>query len=177
MLESLRRVVTGNNRDGKSVVIIDAPPGNILGAGSTGLAQHWETTGRALDPADGRDRVPEAFTLRPPAHGSKFFFFAVAPVDPAMTRAELEARAAEGFAAMGAADARVDTARHPRMHQTASVDYIILLQGRITLLLDEGERELAPFDAVVQRGTNHAWINNGTEPALFAAVLIDAEVG
>ncbi len=62
------------------------------------------------------------------------------------------------------------------MHQTPTVDYIILLSGRVTLLLDDDECELQPFDVVVQRGTNHAWINKGNEPALLIAVLIDSEV-
>jgi uncharacterized cupin superfamily protein len=60
------------------------------------------------------------------------------------------------------------------MHQTKTVDYVILLSGEVTLLLDRGEVKLKPFDVVVQRGTNHAWINKGREPALIAAVLIDA---
>ena len=46
----------------------------------------------------------------------------------------------------------------------------------MTLLLDDDEVMLKPFDVVVQRGTNHAWVNNGTEPALFIAVLIDSEI-
>ncbi|KKM91021.1 hypothetical protein LCGC14_1232730 [marine sediment metagenome] len=61
------------------------------------------------------------------------------------------------------------------MHTTKTVDYIILLQGEVTLLLDEEEVELKPFDVVIQRGTNHAWINKGSTPALLAAILIDAE--
>jgi hypothetical protein len=44
----------------------------------------------------------------------------------------------------------------------------------VTLLLDQGEVDLKPFDVVVQRGTNHAWVNKGKEPALIAAVLVDA---
>jgi quercetin dioxygenase-like cupin family protein len=61
------------------------------------------------------------------------------------------------------------------MHTTRTIDYVILLSGRVTLLLDKGEVDLKPFDVVVQRGTNHGWVNRGTEPALFAAVLIDAK--
>jgi quercetin dioxygenase-like cupin family protein len=61
------------------------------------------------------------------------------------------------------------------MHKTKTVDYIILLEGEITLLLDEDEVDLKPFDVVIQRGTNHAWINKGSSPALLVAVLIDAE--
>ena len=88
----------------------------------------------------------------------------------------LESLAAEAFKKIGAEHERVDTTRHPTMHKTKTIDYIILLDGNVTLLLDEDEVSLKPFDVVVQRGTNHAWINNGTEPALFIAVLIDAEI-
>jgi quercetin dioxygenase-like cupin family protein len=62
------------------------------------------------------------------------------------------------------------------MHTTRTVDYIIVLSGRVTLLLDKGEVELRPFDVVVQRGTNHGWVNRGTEPAVMAAILIDAKL-
>ena len=77
---------------------------------------------------------------------------------------------------MGAAHERVDTSRHPAMHKTKTIDYIILLKGDVTLLLDEDEVRLKPFNVVVQRGTNHAWVNNGNEPALLIAVLIDSDL-
>ncbi len=77
---------------------------------------------------------------------------------------------------MGAAHHRVDTSRHPAMHKTETIDYIILLKGEVTLILDEEEVALKPHDVVVQRGTNHAWANHGTEPALLIAVLIDSNV-
>jgi len=50
------------------------------------------------------------------------------------------------------------------------------LKGEVTLLLDQDEVELQPFDVVVQRGTNHAWVNHGSVPALLIAVLIDSEI-
>ena len=75
-----------------------------------------------------------------------------------------------------AAHERVDTSRHPAMHKTKTIDYIILLSGDVTLLLDEDEVRLKPFNVVVQRGTNHAWVNNGNEPALLIAVLIDSDL-
>ena len=56
------------------------------------------------------------------------------------------------------------------------MDYIILLKGDVTLILDEEEIDLEPFDVVVQRGTNHAWVNNGTDPALLIAVLVDSKI-
>ena len=92
-----------------------------------------------------------------------------------MTTEELEQNMAQGFAAIDAEHCRPDTSKDPRMHKTKTVDYIILLEGEITLLLDEDEVDLKPFDVVIQRGTNHAWINKGANPALLAAILIDAE--
>jgi quercetin dioxygenase-like cupin family protein len=61
------------------------------------------------------------------------------------------------------------------MHRTQSVDYIVLLKGEVTALLDIGEVEMKPFDVLIQRGTNHGWVNYGEEPALLMAVLVDAE--
>ena len=84
--------------------------------------------------------------------------------------------AAQAFENVGAAHHRIDTSRHPAMHKTETIDYIILLKGDVTLILDEEEVDLKPFDVVVQRGTNHAWVNNGNEPALLIAVLVDSNV-
>jgi quercetin dioxygenase-like cupin family protein len=64
-------------------------------------------------------------------------------------------------------------ARSP-MHRTETVDYGIVLAGRVVLVLDDGsETALEPGDVVVQRGTNHAWTNTGEQPARMAFVLVD----
>jgi quercetin dioxygenase-like cupin family protein len=62
------------------------------------------------------------------------------------------------------------------MHKTDTIDYIILLEGDVTLILDKEEVVIKPHDVVVQRGTNHAWVNNGNNPALLIAVLIDSDL-
>ena len=62
------------------------------------------------------------------------------------------------------------------MHRTETVDYALLLSGECDLELDSGEVvHMKPGDIVVQRGTMHAWVNNGTAPAVFAFILIDAD--
>ena len=176
MLEDRRRVITGHNESGKSVVVIDGPPARLFGTDTRGLAEIWNSDGKPVRSRDGTDRADIDVVLSPPANGSKFRYFAIAPEDPAIPREELEERVADRFRAMGAAHERPDTSRHPAMHKTGTIDYIILLSGEVTLLLDDDERELKPFDVVVQRGTNHAWINKGQEPALLIGVLIDAEI-
>lgn len=62
------------------------------------------------------------------------------------------------------------------MHRTNSIDYGIVLEGELDMEVDGGEVvHLRAGDVVVQRGTNHAWINNGTRPCKMAWVLIDAQ--
>lgn len=170
MTRPLRRIVTGHDQDGKSVVVSDSRPFE-LGT----FHEMWVTDGtpaslKPEDPVKGR-RVE----LEPPSRGTNFRFFRVEPEDPSRPRRDLEADVARAFEALGARHCRPDTERSPWMHRTATVDYIIVLEGRITLLLDDDEVELEPFDVVIQRGTNHAWINRGDQTALLAAVLVDAE--
>ena len=94
-----------------------------------------------------------------------------------MTRAAIEQAATDFFAELGDRRCKIDTSRHPLMHATPTVDYIMLLSGDAALILDEGEPiALKPFDAVVQRGTNHAWVNTGREDAVFLAVMLGADV-
>ena len=61
------------------------------------------------------------------------------------------------------------------MHRTASVDYGIVLEGEITLVLDDSEVTLRAGDIVVQRGTDHAWANRGDSVARVCFVLVDGE--
>jgi hypothetical protein len=61
------------------------------------------------------------------------------------------------------------------MHTTRTIDCVVLLRGQASLLLDEGdETTVRPLDVAIQRGTNHYWINRGSEPALLMGVLLDA---
>ena len=75
----------------------------------------------------------------------------------------------------GAEVARGHAPRHPAIHRTRSIDYVIVLEGEIDLLLDDGEVRLSAGDVVVQRGTNHAWINRGEAVCRLGMVFIDAE--
>lgn len=64
---------------------------------------------------------------------------------------------------------------HPLMHQTASLDYIVILSGEIYLITDTEETLLQAGDIVIQRGTNHAWSNRSDQMCLQLAILIDAK--
>jgi len=65
--------------------------------------------------------------------------------------------------------------RHPLMHRTRSIDYAVIMSGEIDMLLDDSEVHFKAGDVLVQQGTNHAWVNRGTEPCRIAFILIDAQ--
>ena len=182
MLKPVRRVVTGHNAAGRSMVLFDGPSRYTLESPlkpGRGLTELWVTESTPASNTGHADAADRPIRLEPPPNGSLLRFFQVAPEaeDTTLSAEERERRAAAAFAGLGASQARVDTTRSPGMHKTKTVDYIILLSGEVTMLLDEGEVDLKPFDVVIQRGTNHAWVNRGAAPAVLAAILIDAEAG
>jgi mannose-6-phosphate isomerase-like protein (cupin superfamily) len=93
---------------------------------------------------------------------------------PPMSAQEKRAFFDELFGSMGASHCRVDTSRSAGMHKTSTVDYVVILRGEVTMVLDEGEVTLKAGDLVVQRGTNHDWVVHGNEPCLIAAIMIGA---
>ena len=102
--------------------------------------------------------------------------FRLPPADPQATKEDVDAIAREFFSEIGSPACKIDTSRHPLMHVTPTTDFVMLLSGSVSLLLDEGEPiPLEPFDAVVQRATNHAWIVTGREPAILVCVMTGAQ--
>ena len=94
------------------------------------------------------------------------------PVTPEMEKMDMAARMKE---LAHEPEIRGLPPRHPFMHRTRTVDYAIILQGEIDMLLDDSEIHLKAGDVLVQQGTNHAWVNRGVEVCRIAFVLIDAK--
>jgi mannose-6-phosphate isomerase-like protein (cupin superfamily) len=172
----MRRIVTGHNSSGKSIISIDGPPARSIGEDVGGLFEIWNTDGNLIDTTDLVDRADIDIILSPPESGSKFRYFQINPTPEGVPMDIMQEIEADAFKRIGAAHHRIDTSKHPAMHKTNTIDYIILLKGDVTLILDEEEVRLEAHDVVVQRGTNHAWVNNGVEPALLIAVLIDSDL-
>ena len=172
----MRRVVTGHDEEGKSIVILDGPPAKSIGEDVGGLFELWNTDGNLINTKDRIDRADDEILLSPPKNGSKFRYFQINPTPEGVPMDVLQNMAADAFEKIGASHHRIDTSKHPAMHKTDTIDYIILLEGDVTLILDKEEVVIKPHDVVVQRGTNHAWVNNGNNPALLIAVLIDSDL-
>jgi DNA-binding CsgD family transcriptional regulator/mannose-6-phosphate isomerase-like protein (cupin superfamily) len=133
-------------------------------------AVHWftERTADALrdPPAHALSRLP----LVPPA-GATTFQIIVVPPERERTPERVQAFYASAFGENGAA--RDDADHRTGMHRTATIDYIVVLEGEVVLILEDEEVVLRPFDTVVQRSTRHGWTNRGSTPAAFAVVTVD----
>jgi mannose-6-phosphate isomerase-like protein (cupin superfamily) len=180
MLRPVRRVITGHDAAGNAIILSDSTSPHVnenpvqKGRGLTDL---WRTFATPASNAGEHDNADTDVVLNPPENGSVFRYFQVIPESwrSGDGSPEERAQADAAFERMGAAHNRDPNARHPNMHKTDTTDYIIVLSGNVTMLVDQGEVDLEPLDVVIQRGTNHAWVNHGTEPAVLAAILIDAE--
>ncbi|NIA69397.1 cupin domain-containing protein [Pelagibius litoralis] len=173
MAQKFRRVVTGHDAKGVACVVSDQDAGHILqrpNRPGVTLTNFWQTDGTPAEYDAATETCDGPFVLHPPANGTVFRCVEFLPEDPEVL-ASLDGKSA--FAEMGAGANIVEGARHPFMHRTDSVDYAVILKGEIFMLLDEEEVRLSAGDIVVQRGTNHAWSNRGTEPCVIAFVLID----
>ena len=172
--DAMRRVITGDDASGKSVVIIDGGPSSMIGDPETGgLFEIWEDAATGpLDPKARDDLGGTTPVLGPRPGNVQVRWFVVSPTPPGVPKEQLDAAARARFADFHGEHHIVDQSRHQGMHTTHSIDVICLLQGDVSLILDGAETRIKPGQIVIQRGTNHAWEAHGG-PALLLAVLID----
>jgi hypothetical protein len=172
--EAMRRIITGDNADGSSIVIVDGGPSSAIGQPDLGgLFEIWEDCASGpLDPKIHDDLGTKQPVLGPRSGNVQVRWFVISPTPKDVPKAQRDEAARAMFKAFGGDHHIVDQTRHSGMHKTQSIDVICLLQGDATLILDNEKHRLKPGQVVIQRGTGHAWEAHGG-PALFLAVLID----
>jgi quercetin dioxygenase-like cupin family protein len=172
MAKPIRRIVTGHDSEGHSIILMDGPPPTVMTpATNVRLTDLWETTGMPASNAGSEDASLRPVRLIPPKNGS---IFRIVEFPPDRDRKFDNREAA--FAAMGAAHA-LDRGkpRHPGFHKTNTVDYAVVIEGEIWAMVDVGETLMKAGDTLVQRGTNHSWSNRSDEPCRVAFILLDAD--
>jgi quercetin dioxygenase-like cupin family protein len=153
MTLEVRRIVTGHDAAGRAIVATDERMTGTTRSGRAGIArcEIWSTNQMPVDNSDAAAAEQrKGFVVRHnyvgTGQGTVVRITEFAPGSPKF------------------------------MHRTETLDYAILLAGECDLELDDGKTvHLTQGDVVVQRGTMHAWVNNSTQPCVFAFVLIDAK--
>ena len=153
-LPNLRRVVTGHDANGRSVVMIDAPCvfHQNIGGGGWNVQDIWESAVVPV-PLDAQEPDPTAGPVHfgIPTTGIRVRVSDIPPTKPGT---------------------------EPFMHRTNSIDYLHVLEGEITMLLDDSEHEvtLRKGDTIVQRATNHAWVNHTNQHCRVLVIMIAGRV-
>ncbi len=176
----VRRIVTGHDPQGRSCITEDqAAPTVHTNPKRVGyvMTQLWITDDTPAPIDNGPDPTLRPVKLEPPPRGSVVRIIEFGPegdwlekIDSSGTR--------EAWGALGTHTASTNTqgkARHPFMHRTESVDYALVLEGEITLVLDNEEVLMREGDFLVERGTNHAWANRSGKPCRMLFVLIGGQ--
>jgi len=177
----IRRVVAGHDKNGKAVVLSDALAPHVKtnplrpGHRSSDI---WKTGALPviIKASEDDPTAQGPRTIHPPKGGTVLRIAELQPESEEIRNLSPE-KAREVFAAAGNANAAQfgKGGRHPMMHRTESLDYAVVLEGEITMLLDDTEVLLKTGDVVIQRGTNHAWSNRSDKPCVIAFVLVDGE--
>lgn len=178
----IRRIVTGHDQNGKAVIISDSPtPGVKTTPNRPGVIFHnmW-TTNTSPSRFDGPSEMTSVdLPLPPPTSGTVFRLIEFPPenqiesVDQKTAKKAFEEYGAE--AALKHDENEHQTKKHSFMHCTDTVDYAICLSGEMTMYLDDSEVVMKAGDVMIQRGTNHAWVNKSDEYCTMAFILIDGE--
>jgi len=144
---STRRVVTGHDAQGRSVVLEDGPVPVDQRHPDAEFHEIWSTGPTPVTLSANEPDPTAGPVFIPPVRGG--------------TRMRIVVQMPNNRSIL---------------HRTETVDYAIVLTGEIVAVLDDDhEVTLSAGDVLIQRGTTHAWINRGDTPCAIAFVLVDAE--
>ena len=172
-MQNIHRIVTGHNAQGRSNITFAGEATNVLDSPAwpgSRVTELWVTEEIPVDNTGETDRGARPIRHDPGPGGT---IFRVVEIPPE-SKTTIDTAAA--FADIGSTRVPTaeDSARHPSMHSTDSVDYLVVISGEMHMLMEEGEILLKAGDCIVQRGTKHAWVNRSNAPCVMAAILVDA---
>ena len=177
-LPAIHRVVTGHDPDGKAIIASNGPLAAVVElAAIPGMVFHevWET-GATPAPVDNcADPTTGPMMHGAPKNGTRIRFVDLPPDTNYLAEADTRMKAlfeevnnVEGLTTKS-------NSPHPMMHRTESIDYGIVIEGELVLILDDSEVPLKPGSVVIQRVTNHAWANRTDRPCRMLFVQIDGQ--
>ena len=156
----MKRIVTGTGADGSATILFEGAPPTVVDFGKYVTTELWVTDATPPAMRGAGDRSTREWALEPPPRGSCFRIVRINPDDATPSPPP----AAEDEAGADFLEA----------HATATLDYVTVLSGEVTLIVGDREVALGPGDSVVQQGVAHDWQNRGSEPCVLVGVLLSA---
>ncbi len=170
--KQLHRVVTALDANNKSTALFDTMVPLKMGGAGEGVATIWVTQKAPADFSWTADRSGDRKGFTPVPNGTQFLIVDFPPVGPEVDKLPMDTM----MKVVGAdAPKRGAPPSNPLMHRTRTLDYALIVQGEIDMMLDTGPVHLKAGDVVVQQATNHAWLNHGKEMCRVVFVLMDSK--
>jgi hypothetical protein len=171
----VRRIVTGINEQGRSIIVADSDAPNVKIHKSTPIVAQaiWATNEMpVVISSDYHDTAPAGVIFKaPPEKDGTIFRIVDFPPDSMVGDSSTQDAAKE----IEEGGHQVADARHFLFHKTETIDYAIVLEGEVWALMDEGETLMKAGDVMVQRATHHSWSNRTDKYCRIAFVLVDAK--
>lgn len=155
MVVPIRRIVSGARSDGTHGLVEDGQPPHVVTIDSASGIFRTDIWSSSTTPYDNSDPSDPTLTwpddrFSPLPNGSACFVMEIPPDDPG---------------------------NPTKLHQTDTLDYVVILRGEIHVVFLDEERLVKAGDILVQRGTPHAWSNRSGQPCTFLAIMLDARRG
>jgi mannose-6-phosphate isomerase-like protein (cupin superfamily) len=169
----VRRLVIGHDAQGKAVALSDgALTPKQRSPGGNGVTNLWVTSESPVELTGAADKSATHAGVPPPKNGSVFRIVDFPPASASAAAPHVDHD--KVLIAMGIDPATQGYARHQNSHRTRSIDYAIVLDGEIDMLMDDSQIHMKAGDVLIQQATNHAWLNNSGKTCRIAFVLMDA---
>ena len=170
-------IVTGHDDQGTAIIISDAAPRTYPAPKFfTTFYEVWNEKQIPCTVSKRMQDEEDALNHPPPRGGVRIRMHDFDPAGDRINELSYE-EIVEHFKESGSDDAvpSKENWKHAFMHRTESIDFGIMIEGELVLVMEEGERVLTPGDVVVQVGTNHSWENRSDKNARICFVLLDGD--
>ncbi|MCZ4516914.1 cupin domain-containing protein [Rhodococcus ruber] len=174
----MKRYVMGARSDGTSDVLIEDSYDvlSVIIPGQASAKDVWVSSETPADVSGIEDTVSDTLVHEPPDTGSIFRVLKVEPGEKNEGNVDELLAMHDTLASDVVPDREyLQSAKHPSMHRTNTLNYMVLVSGQLTALTENRDVVLQPGDLLVQKGCMHGWRNDGDETAVLVAAMIDAE--
>jgi mannose-6-phosphate isomerase-like protein (cupin superfamily) len=174
------RVVTGHDENGNAIILENGPLNTVMdleAVPGTKFHEVWNTSDAPAPITNVQTDPTLGPVILPPMKAGTRIRFVDIPPDTEDFLIQGKSKMKGMFSTVGDAGASTvkEDSPHPLMHRTESVDYGIVIEGELTLIVDNGEAILKPGSVVIQRGTNHAWANRSRKMCRILFILIGGQ--
>ena len=170
-----KRIVVGQNEEGKSAVLTTTCSNVQEEPNFFYRATLWSEPKIPADNSAKPDFEHASIAREPPFGGAHVRVLELHPENPDKDDVLRKFKELNKNVAQKYEPSAEDSARHPMMHKTDTVDIIFVVKGEIYLITDVEEMLCTPGDCLVIRGTNHGWSVRGTEPCFLMGVMLSAK--